>query len=172
MHRPNRAGQNAAAFPGHRPSELRSATAFLTKKIFFWYLAVFEENFGHRRRAQPHFFQLARDIHSRRIFLDKKRADSVRSARFVHRGKHDEQVSDGTVGHEDLAPVKDVLGALLDSRGGKTECVRAAIRFAHSVAADECAVTKAREVLLLLRLGAAIDEWGDCRPHVRVNGED
>src|SRR6266487_5003230 len=112
------------------------------------------------------------DVHSRRIFLDKKGADSVWAARFVQRGKHDEQIGDGAVCDKYLAPVENVLGAVLDGRGGKAECVRAAIWFAHGVAADERAVTKAGQVFFLLRLGAAVDERSDRRPHVRVDREE
>ena len=53
-------------------------------------------------------------------------------------------IGDGTIGDEDLAPVEDVPRAFLDGGGGEAECVRAAIRFAHGVAADERAISKGR----------------------------
>ena len=172
LHRPDRAGQDAAAFPSHRPREQKSAPTFFAEQIFFRHLAVFEKHFRHWRRAHAHLLDLARDVHPWRIFLDQEGADSIRAPRFVHRRKHDEQVGDGTIGDEDFAAVEDVFGAFLDRGRGEAECVGAAIRFAHGVAADECAVTKAGQVFFLLCLGAVVDERNDRRPHVGVDGEE
>src|SRR5207237_7702556 len=129
--------------------------------------AVFKKYFRHWRRAQAHLFELARDVHSRRILLDQESADSIRAACFVHRGKHDEQVGDGTIGDEDFAAVKDVRGSFLDSGRSETECVGAAIRFAHGVAADERAITKTGHVIFLLSLGTVLYAQRYHRPTLR-----
>ena len=112
------------------------------------------------------------DVHPWRIFLDQEGADSIRAPCFVHRGKHDEQVGYRTIGDENFAAVEDVTGAFLDGGGSEAECVRAAIGFAHGVAADERSVRKAGQVFFLLCFGAVIDERNDRRPHVGVDGEE
>ncbi len=54
----------------------------------------------------------------------------------------------------------------------EAECVGAAIRFAHGVAADKCAVTKTGQVFFLLCLRAVVDERSDRCPEMRVNGKE
>ena len=71
-----------------------------------------------------------------------------------------------------LLPLRMYAGSFLDGGRSEAECVGAAIRFAHGVAADERAVTKAGQIFFLLRFGAVVDERNDRRPHMRVDGEE
>ena len=64
------------------------------------------------------------------------------------------------------------LESFLDGGRSEAECVGAAIRFAHCVAADERAIRKTGQIFFLLCLGAVIDERSDRRPEMRVDGEE
>src|SRR4029453_13596973 len=86
LHRPDRAGQDAAALPSHRPREEKSAPPFFPEQIFFRPAAVFEKHLRHRRRTQAHLLEFAPDVHPWRIFLDQEGADSIRAPCFVPRG--------------------------------------------------------------------------------------
>ena len=135
-------------------------------------LAVVEEQFGHRRGADPHLFQLFADAQAGRILLDEERRHALGALRFVDGGVDDAEIGDRPVGDPGLVAVEDVVVAVEGGGGAQAVGVGAGSGLAGRVGADEAAVDSPGQEFLLLLLGAEADQRHHHRPHVGVERED
>ena len=152
------------ALPGqllHQADEAAVFQRFAAEQVLGRHAHVVEEQLGGVLRAQAQFLEPLAHREARHAALHQHQARALAAGGGVGLGHDDDQVGMPAVGDEGLAAVEQVAAVALLDRGGLDALqVGSGGRLAHRDRADQLAGGQLRQVLLLLRLGAVVQDVG------------
>ena len=118
-----------------------------------------EDDVGGPGSLLAHLRVLGADADARRAGGHQEHGDTgAAGPRFAGAGEHDEQVRQRGVGDEALLPVQDPVAAVDTGPGAARRRVRAGAGFGQRERGDDLAGGDALQPLLLLHLGAEVDQ--------------
>ena len=108
---------------------------------------------------QAELFLVLADREAREGALNDERRDAAGALGLIGHGEYDENVRHITVGDEDLGAVEDIVVAVEHCGAGALGSIRTGVRLGQRERAYLVTLGQHAEVLLLLRLGAVLDDW-------------
>ena len=140
---------------------LREALAFdAAQQRIGWHAQVVEEQLGGVARVLADFFQVLPAREAGGLRIDQEQAHALGTAGRVGLGGQHDQVAVLAVADENFAAVDDVAIALFAGGGANGLQVAARARFGHANGPHRCAADQARQPMLALGFGAAVQQVG------------
>src|SRR6202034_938191 len=144
------------------------AFADFAKQVFRWYFAVIQNDGAGRRPADAHLVLFGADGETGKIPFDQECAEPF----AVDFGEDREQIRESGVGNPHLFAVEKVVLAVGRNLGASAavESVRSRRSFRQGIGADNFAGGQARQIFVLLFLGAEVHDGQHSDATVRTPG--